>query len=148
MNIDELVKRISKTDGLSKTLGMHFISTPEPDTLQATMKVDAVSYTHLDVYKRQEHIFAHRLRCILRIDAGRAQEEEFLHAMRISVADYVALHLHVLHDEVCTIQRIRHDTAHEGSSQYYCIRLFLVKELLYCILVGQVEFFVRTTRCV
>lgn len=33
-------KRISKTDGLSKTLGMHFISTPEPDTLQATMKVD------------------------------------------------------------------------------------------------------------
>ena len=34
MNIDELVKRISKTDGLSKTLGMHFISTPEPDTLQ------------------------------------------------------------------------------------------------------------------
>ena len=34
MNIDELVKRISKTDGLSKTLGMHFI------TLQATMKVD------------------------------------------------------------------------------------------------------------
>lgn len=40
MNIDELVKRISKTDGLSKTLGMHFISTPEPDTLQASMKVD------------------------------------------------------------------------------------------------------------
>ena len=40
MNIDEVVKRISKTDGLSKTLGMHFISTPEPYTLQATMKVD------------------------------------------------------------------------------------------------------------
>jgi len=40
MNIDEVVKRISKTDGLSKTLGMHFISTPEHDTLKATMKVD------------------------------------------------------------------------------------------------------------
>ena len=40
MNIDEVIKRISKTDGLSKTLGMHFISTPEPDTLRATMKVD------------------------------------------------------------------------------------------------------------
>ena len=40
MNIDQLVKRIIKTDGLSKTLGMHFISTPEPDTLQASMKVD------------------------------------------------------------------------------------------------------------
>ena len=54
--------------------------------------------------RSKEHIFAHRLRCILRIDAGRAQKEEFLYAMRISVADYVALHLHVLHDEVCTIQ--------------------------------------------
>ena len=40
MNIDEVVKRISNTDGLSKTLGMKFISTPEHDTLKATMKVD------------------------------------------------------------------------------------------------------------
>ena len=40
MKIDELVERVSKSDGLSNTLGMHFISTPEPDTLQATMKVD------------------------------------------------------------------------------------------------------------
>lgn len=40
MNIDEIVKRISKTDGLSKSLGMKFISTPEPDTIMATMKVD------------------------------------------------------------------------------------------------------------
>ncbi len=40
MNLEELGKRISDSDGLSKTLGMKFISTPEPDTLQATMKVD------------------------------------------------------------------------------------------------------------
>ncbi len=40
MNVDELMNRISKTDGLSKTLGMRFISTPESDTLKATMKVD------------------------------------------------------------------------------------------------------------
>ena len=40
MNIDKLIKGFGKTDGLSKTLGMHFISTPEPDTLQAQMKVD------------------------------------------------------------------------------------------------------------
>ena len=54
--------------------------------------------------RSKEHIFTHWLWCILWIDAGRAQEEEFLYAMRIGVADYVALHLHVLHDEVCTIQ--------------------------------------------
>ncbi len=40
MNVDELKKRIAETDGLSKTLGMHFISTPEPDTLQASMEVN------------------------------------------------------------------------------------------------------------
>ena len=40
MNIEHLIERIEKSDGLSKTLGMHFISTPEPDTLQASMKVD------------------------------------------------------------------------------------------------------------
>lgn len=40
MNIDKIAERICNTDGLSKTLGMKFISTPEPDTLQASMKVD------------------------------------------------------------------------------------------------------------
>ena len=40
MNIEHFIERIEKSDGLSKTLGMHFISTPEPDTLQASMKVD------------------------------------------------------------------------------------------------------------
>ena len=40
MNLEELGKRISDSDGLSKTLGMKFFSTPEPDTLMATMKVD------------------------------------------------------------------------------------------------------------
>lgn len=40
MNIDKFAERICNTDGLSKTLGMKFISTPEPDTLQASMKVD------------------------------------------------------------------------------------------------------------
>lgn len=40
MNIDKFKKMIEKSDGLSKTLGMEFISTPEPDTLIARMKVD------------------------------------------------------------------------------------------------------------
>ena len=40
MNLEELGKRISDSDGLSKTLGMKFFSTPDPDTLKATMKVD------------------------------------------------------------------------------------------------------------
>lgn len=40
MNVEKIKEILDKQDGLSKTLGMNFISTPEPDTLQASMKVD------------------------------------------------------------------------------------------------------------
>jgi 1,4-dihydroxy-2-naphthoyl-CoA hydrolase len=40
MDIEKYQNRLKQEDGLSKTLGMEFISTPEPDTLEARMKVD------------------------------------------------------------------------------------------------------------
>lgn len=40
MNIDNIKELLLKRDGLSNTLGMEFISTPDPDTCQARMKVD------------------------------------------------------------------------------------------------------------
>lgn len=40
MNIDKIKEVLLKRDGLSNTLGMEFISTPDPDTCQARMKVD------------------------------------------------------------------------------------------------------------
>ena len=40
MNIEEQLNIIENQDGLSHTLGMQFISTPEPDTLIAKMAVD------------------------------------------------------------------------------------------------------------
>ena len=40
MNIDKIKEVLLKSDGLSNTLGMEFISTPDPDTCQARMKVD------------------------------------------------------------------------------------------------------------
>lgn len=40
MNIDKIKEVLLKRDGLSNTLGMKFISTPDPDTCQARMKVD------------------------------------------------------------------------------------------------------------
>ncbi len=39
MNIEHLKKTLLKEDGLSKTLDMEFLSTPEPDTCMARMKV-------------------------------------------------------------------------------------------------------------
>lgn len=40
MNIDKIKEVLLKRDGLSNTLGMEFISTTDPDTCQARMKVD------------------------------------------------------------------------------------------------------------
>ena len=40
MNIDKIKEVLLKRDGLSNTLGMEFISTPDPNTCQTRMKVD------------------------------------------------------------------------------------------------------------
>lgn len=40
MNIDQLTDILKRQDGLSNTLGMKFISTPEDNTLQAEMRVN------------------------------------------------------------------------------------------------------------
>lgn len=40
MDIERIKDILLSKDGLSQTLGMEFLSTPEPDTCQARMKVD------------------------------------------------------------------------------------------------------------
>ena len=40
MNVEKIKEMLRRHDGLSNTLGMEFISTPEPDTCKAVMKVD------------------------------------------------------------------------------------------------------------
>lgn len=40
MNVEKQKEILLKDDGVSNTLGMEFISTPEPDTCMARMKVD------------------------------------------------------------------------------------------------------------
>lgn len=41
MDISQVIRELNEKDGLSKTLGMEFLSTPEPDTCMARMKVNA-----------------------------------------------------------------------------------------------------------
>ncbi|MBM6993889.1 MAG: PaaI family thioesterase [Prevotella sp.] len=43
MNIESVKERIGHLDGLSNTLGMEFLSTPDPDTCMARMKVDKLN---------------------------------------------------------------------------------------------------------
>ena len=41
MDIERVKDILLSSDGLSQTLGMEFLSTPDPDTCQARMRVDA-----------------------------------------------------------------------------------------------------------
>lgn len=40
MNVEEIERLIGRTPTVCSTLGMHFLSTPEPDTVMATMPAD------------------------------------------------------------------------------------------------------------
>jgi len=43
MNIERQKEFVTSQEGLSNTLGMEFLSTPEPDTCMARMKVDGLN---------------------------------------------------------------------------------------------------------
>lgn len=43
MNIEEQKKIIESQEGLSRTLGMEFLSTPDDDTCMARMKVNSIN---------------------------------------------------------------------------------------------------------
>ena len=43
MNVEKIWNKIKDADGLSRTLGMEFISTPEQDTLKARMGVGSMA---------------------------------------------------------------------------------------------------------
>ena len=83
----------------------------------------------------KEAVLLHGLWSVLGVDAGGAQEEQFLHVVRVGFAYHVALDLHVHHDEVSTVKHVGHDAAHKGSRQYHSIRLLFIKELLHSHLV-------------
>ena len=87
---------------------------------------------------REQAVLLHGLRCVLRVDASGAQEEQFLHPVSIGLADDGTLNLHVHHHEVRPVQAVGHDAAHKGSGQYYRIGLFFIEEPFYGHLVCQV----------
>ena len=62
----------------------------------------------------------------------------------VGLFDDIALHLHVLHDEVGAVQRVSHDATHESCGEHDCVGLLLIKEFLYSELVSKVQFFMRT----
>ena len=76
----------------------------------------------------EQHILLHGLFRVAGIDAGAAQEKQFLHLMAEAFADDVLLYLQVLVDEVGTIDTVCHDTAYEGGGKEHVFRLFFVEE--------------------
>ena len=60
--------------------------------------------------------------------------------MFVRLLNHVALDLHVLHNEVCTIEAVCHDATYESSSENDSLGTFLVEELAHGGLVREVEF--------
>ena len=83
--------------------------------------------------------FRHRLRRILGIDAGAAEEEEAAHAVAVCFGDDVALYLHVLQDEVGTVEGVCHDAADKGGGEDNGIGTFGIEEAADGELVGEVK---------
>ena len=73
----------------------------------------------------QKYFFFHGLFGIAWIDAGAAQEEEFLYIVTEAFSDDVLLYLQVLVDEISTIDAVCHDASYESGSKEYIFRLFL-----------------------
>ena len=87
----------------------------------------------------EKGVLHHRLRGLLGIDAGAAEEEKLLHTVGICLTDNVALDLHVHHDEVGTVEAVGHDASHESGCQHNGIGLLFIEELLDSVLVGQIH---------
>ena len=109
---------------------------------QAGYLCNGILFVGVLQWRGEQAILFHRLGCILGIDAGATQEEEFLYAMGVGFTDDVALYLHVHHDEVRPIEHIGHNAAHKSSRQHHSIRLLFIKELLDSILIRQVQLLV------
>ena len=94
------------------------------------------------VFKRrcEQAVLPHRLRGVLRVDAGRAQEEELPHAVGVRLGDHVALDPHVHHDEVGAVEAVGHYATDEGGGEDDGVRALLVEETSYGVLVRKVQF--------
>src|SRR3712207_7083393 len=47
------------------------------------------------------------------------EEEELLYAVQIALLDDIALYLHVLHDEIGTVERIGHDASDKCRCEHH-----------------------------
>ena len=63
--------------------------------------------------------------------------------MGIGIGNHIALHHHVLHDEIRPVKTISHDATHESGSQHHRVGLLLVKETLHGHLVRKIQFTMR-----
>ena len=97
--------------------------------LEARNLSNCVFFVSVLEFACEQRVFFHRLRCVLRVDAGGAQEKELFHVVGVGLAEHVALNFHVHHHEVRTIKRVRHDATDKGRSQNDSIGAFFVKFL-------------------
>jgi hypothetical protein len=96
----------------------------------------------IGLFKRgcEQAVLAHRLRCETRIDARRAEEEEFLASVSPCGIDDVHLQHHVVVHEVGQCGFVGYDAADLGCGEEDVFRAFCGEEVVDRLLVDKVKF--------
>jgi hypothetical protein len=79
-------------------------------------------------FPTQQIFLLYRLRSILGIDTGAAQEKELLYAIHMSSLYNVDLYKEIVVKEVSRIGAVSKYASHSGSREEYILRALLIKE--------------------
>lgn len=113
--------------------------------LQSRNLRDGIRFVRIFQRRGEEHLLLHRLRRLARVDTRTAQEQQLLHPVTETLADYVLLNLQVLVDKVRPVVQVGHDAPHMRRRQNHRIRLLLIEKRPYSHRIQQVQLLVRTS---
>jgi len=91
----------------------------------------------------EQRILRHGLRCLFRVDAAGAEEEEFLHPVPVCGIDHIALDHQVLEDELGRVGVVGVDAADFRGGEVDLVRPFRSEELPHCCLTRQIQLCMR-----
>ena len=94
--------------------------------------------------RSKQAILRHRLRSVSRINASTPQEQEFLYLIQIRSMNHIVLNHQILVNKVGAVTAVRHNSSDMGGRQEHIFRLLNRKEIMNGLLVGQIQFHMRT----
>ena len=126
------------------------------DIVSSVLQV--ITLTHLDpgylsyrirfirIFERrsEQAILRHRLRSISRINTSTSQKQKFLYIIQIRSMNHIVLNHKILVNKVSPVAAVCHNPSDMGCCQEHIFRLLCGKEIMNGLLIGQIQFRMRT----